>query len=127
MEKGTAIGRVRGLGPSRSGAHHWLQERASSLAAFGLCLFLIFAVLGLGDLSYAKVHDWISGPIPATAVALLVIVLFWHTRLGLQVLIEDYVHTPANKVACLLLNTTFTWGGTAFGLMCIARLALGAK
>jgi succinate dehydrogenase / fumarate reductase, membrane anchor subunit len=124
--KGTPIGRVRGLGSARSGGHHWLQERASSLAAFGLCLFLIFAVLGLGDLSYAKVQQWISGPVPATAVALLVIVLFWHSKMGLQVLIEDYVH-GANKVVCLLLNTIFSWGGAAFALLCIIRLALGAK
>jgi len=125
-DKGTAIGHVRGLGSSGEGAHHWLLQRFTAIGNLLTVLFLVVSLILLPDLSYATARDWVSNPIPATVIALLIISVFWHARLGLQVLIEDYVDTPGNKFAAIAALNLATFGGAAFGLFSIARLALGA-
>jgi succinate dehydrogenase / fumarate reductase membrane anchor subunit len=125
MGNGTSIGRVRGLGASHSGTHHWLMQRFTAIGNLVLGLFLVISLLTLPDLTFATVRGWIGRPVPATALALLVVSVFWHARLGLQVLIEDYVHEHANKFACVALLNLAAFAGAAFGLLCIIRLALG--
>ncbi|MEQ1542679.1 MAG: succinate dehydrogenase, hydrophobic membrane anchor protein [Novosphingobium sp.] len=126
MGNGTNIGRVRGLGSAHSGAHHWLVQRFTAIGNLVLGLWLLFTLLGLNDLHYATVREWIMRPVPATALGLFVLSTFWHARLGLQVLIEDYVHEHANKFAVMALLNLATFAGAAFGLLCVVRLALGA-
>ena len=126
MGNGTSIGRVRGLGSAHSGAHHWLVQRFSAIGNLVLGLWLIISLVTLPDYDFKTVREWIAGGIPATAMALLVISAFWHARLGIQVLIEDYVHEHANKFACMALLNLSAFAGAAFGLFSIVRLALGA-
>lgn len=126
MGNGTSIGRVRGLGSAHSGAHHWLVQRFSAIGNLVLGLWLIISLVTLPDYEFKTVREWIAGGIPATAMALLVISVFWHARLGIQVLIEDYVHEHANKFACMALLNLSAFAGAAFGLFSIVRLALGA-
>ena len=126
MGNGTSIGRVRGLGSAHSGAHHWLVQRFSAIGNLVLGLWLIISLITLPDYDFKTVREWISGGIPATAMALLVVSAFWHARLGIQVLIEDYVHEHANKFAAMALLNLATFAGAAFGLLCVVRLALGA-
>ena len=125
MGNGTSIGRVRGLGSAHEGPHHWLVQRFTAVGNLVTVVFLIVSLVSLGELDHASVSGWISEPIPAFMMALLVISTFWHARLGLQVLIEDYVHTPGNKFATLLVLNLLTFAGAGFGLFCIARLAIG--
>ncbi len=124
MGNGTSIGKVRGLGSAHEGAHHWLVQRFTAIGNLVLMLWLVASFILLPDLSYGTVSAYLSDPIPATAMALLIISVFWHAHHGLQVLIEDYVHTPGNKFACLALLNLATIGGGVFGLFCVARLAL---
>ena len=127
MGNGTSIGRVRGLGSAHEGAHHWLVQRFTAIGNLVLALWLAGSFVLLPDLSYSTVSGYLAEPIPATAMALLIISTFWHARLGLQVLAEDYVHTAGNKFAVLTLLNLATIGGGAFGLFCIARLALSTS
>ena len=124
MGNGTSIGRVRGLGASRTGPHHWLLQRWTAIGNLLLIVFLSVSLLLLPNLSYVNVVDWIARPIPAMAVALFIISTFWHARLGLQVFIEDYVQ-GANRLASLIALNLVVFAGAAFGLFCIIRLALG--
>ena len=124
MGNGTSIGRVRGLGAARQGTHHWLLQRSTAVGNLLLVLWLGASILMLPNLSYPTVVEWISRPVPATAMALLVISTFWHARLGMQVMIEDYVH-GANRVASIVALNLAAFAGAAFGLFCIIRLALG--
>jgi len=124
--KGTALGAVRGLGSSHGGTHHWLQQRFTAVGNLLLLGFLAISLVLLPNYSYATVRTWLAQPVPATALALICINTFWHARLGLQVLIEDYVHTPGNKLAALVALNVAVFGGAAFGLVSIARIALGA-
>ena len=125
MGNGTSIGKVRGLGSAHEGPHHWLLQRFTAIGNLVLGLFLAFSFAMLPDYDFATVKEWIAQPLPATAVALFVISAFWHARLGLQVLIEDYVHTPGNKFAAIAALNLVAIGAGAFALFSIVRLALG--
>ena len=126
MGNGTELGRVRALGSSHSGAHHWLLQRYTAIGNMLGGLFLLFALVAKGDYSFASIHDWLHAPLPALMAGLFVLSTFWHARLGLQVLTEDYVHEHANKFAATAALNLLSFAGAAFGLLCVARIALGA-
>lgn len=125
MGNGTSIGRVRGLGSAKHGAHHWLIQRFTAIGNLLLVVWFGVSLILLPDFSYGTVTEWISSPVPATAMALLIISAFWHARLGMQVVVEDYVHEHANKFACIAALNLIAFAGAAFGLFCVIRLALG--
>ena len=125
MGNGTSIGRVRGLGSAKTGSHHWLLQRFTAIGNLVLVLWFVVSLLMMPNFSYDGVREWIARPIPATAMALLIVSTFWHARLGMQVMFEDYVHDNANKFAVLALLNLAAFGGAAFGLFCVIRLALG--
>ncbi|WP_379546514.1 succinate dehydrogenase, hydrophobic membrane anchor protein [Qipengyuania sp. DSG2-2] len=125
MGNGTSIGRVRGLGSAHEGAHHWLVQRFTAIGNLVLMVWLLASFILLPDMSYATVSEWLSAPIPAAAMVLLIISIFWHARLGLQVLIEDYVHEAGTKFAALAALNLTAIAGSVFGIFCVARLALG--
>ena len=127
MGNGTSIGRVRGLGPAHHGAHHWLVQRFTAIGNVVLMSWLLVSLIMLGDYGHANVVKWLSQPISATAMILLVISLFWHARLGLQVLIEDYIHDAGSKFAAISALNLATIGGGAFGIFSVAALAFGGQ
>lgn len=124
MGNGTHLGKVRGLGSSGHGSQHWLQQRLTALGNMLLVGFLVVSLvrLNLGD--YAAVQRWASNPMVALALILMVVSIFWHLRLGLQVLIEDYVHGEATRLLALVLLNFYAIGGAAYGIFTIARIAL---
>ena len=124
MGNGTSIGKVRGLGSAHEGAHHWLLQRFTAVGNLVLALWLVVSFVLLPDMSYATVSNWLAAPIPATAMILLIISTFWHARLGLQVLIEDYVHNSGTKFGVITLLNLAVIGGGAFAVFSVARLAL---
>jgi len=124
MGEGTALGRVRGLGSAHHGSHHWLLQRFTAAGNLLTAGFLVFSLLLLPDLSYANVRAWIGEPLPALAIGLMIVSVFWHARLGLQVMLEDYVH-GANRFALILLLNLGAFAGAGFGLFNLVRLALG--
>ncbi len=125
MGNGTSIGRVRGLGAAHHGTGHWLIQRFTAAGNLVLVGFFAISLLLLPDLSYPTVSQWFSQTVPAIAMALLVVSVFWHARLGLQVLVEDYLRGGALFAAILLLNLA-AFGGAAAGLFFIARIAMAA-
>ncbi len=124
MGNGTSIGKVRGLGSAHHGAHHWLLQRFTAIGNLVLMLWLITSFIILPDMSHATVSEYLSQPLAATAMALLIVSVFWHARLGLQVLVEDYIHQAGSKFAAIAALNLATLGGAGFGLFCVARLAL---
>ena len=91
-----------------------------------LMIWLGASIVMLPDLGYATVSKWLGAPIPATAMVLLVISTFWHARLGLQVLIEDYIHDAGLKFGVVALLNLSAIGGGAFGIFSVLRLALSS-
>lgn len=125
MGNGTELGRVRGLGSAHHGAHHWLLQRLTAVGNLILLAYLLVSIvtLPLGD--YASVRQWAGSGLGATALILLIVSLFWHARLGLQVAIEDYIHDHGNRFAVMLALNFACLAGAAFGILSVLRLALG--
>ena len=127
MGNGTSIGRVRGLGSSHHGAHHWLTHRFTAITNLVLMSWLIISFATMGDYSYATVTSWLSSPISAIAMILLVVSLFWHAKMGLTVLIEDYVHEAGTKFGVLMALNIAAIGGGAFAVFSIIMLVFGGQ
>ena len=125
MGNGTSIGKVRGLGSAHHGAHHWLVQRVTAVGNLVLTLWLAPSSVLLPDMSHATISGWLAQPLPAIAMILLVVSTFWHARLGLQVLIEDYIQETGMKFGLLTLLNLAVIGGGAFAVFSVARLALG--
>ena len=124
MGNATRIGRVRGLGSAHEGAHHWLVQRFTAIGNLVLVLWFVFSMATMPDYTYTTLHAWLAAPFAATAMVLLIISTFWHARLGMQVMIEDYVH-GANRFALItLLNLVFV-AAAVFGIISVIRIALG--
>jgi succinate dehydrogenase / fumarate reductase membrane anchor subunit len=127
MGNGTPIGRVRGLGTAHEGAHHWMLQRFTAIGNLVLMSYLAVSLALLGDYGYASMVKWLSQPLAATAIILLVISVFWHARIGLQVVIEDYMVDAGTKFAILATLNLAIIGGGAFAIFSVAKLALGGQ
>jgi succinate dehydrogenase / fumarate reductase membrane anchor subunit len=123
MKGGTRIGRVRGLGSARAGTHHWIYQRITAVGNIVLVLWLIASLLLLPGLDYGSVTGWLAQPLVAVPMMLMVANIFWHLKLGLQVLIEDYLHGDAGKLFALLLLNFYAVAGAALGIFSIAKIA----
>lgn len=122
----TPIARVRGHGSAREGAEHWWTERLTSLATLLLFIWLAVSLLTLPDLDLRTVSAWLGSPMGAVPMILLVISTFWHLKLGLQVVIEDYVHEEGGKLFWLVLINFGAVLGAAFALFAILKIAFAA-
>ncbi|MBS0431976.1 MAG: succinate dehydrogenase, hydrophobic membrane anchor protein [Proteobacteria bacterium] len=89
----TPLKRVRGLGSAKSGLGHWWWERVTALALVPLCLWFVWLVLRLPHLDFASAHLVVATPVNTLLLILFTTIGFWHGQLGLQAIIEDYVHT----------------------------------
>ena len=125
MGNGTRIGQVRGLGSAKHGAHHWLVQRFTAIGNLVLVLWFVISLVMLPDYTFSTVKTWLAAPFAATAMVLMIISTFWHARLGMQVMIEDYVHGANRFAAIVLLNLVFIAAGV-FGVVSVIRIALGA-
>ncbi len=102
MSMRSPLGRVRGLGSAREGVGHWWAQRMTSLALVPLALWFVAALVTLTGADHATAREWIAAPVPASLLVLLIVAAFYHGALGLQVIVEDYVHHEGAKVAALI-------------------------
>ena len=100
----TQLGRVRGLGAAKRGTEAWWAERLTSLALVPLTIWFVFAAFHFTGHSRVDVAHWVANPVNATLMLALVIATFYHMQLGLQVVIEDYIHGEGTRLALLLAN-----------------------
>ena len=125
MLKKTPLGQVLGLGSAKAGTEHWWHQRLTAIAGIPLVVFLIVYLLAYRGASRADIVASMHNPFVAILMALTIANLVWHMRLGLQVVIEDYVHTDHTKYAVLLLNTFFAVVMAAAGLYAILKMSIG--
>lgn len=126
MSLRTPVGRVLGLGSAKEGASHWWIQRVTSVALVPLTLWFLIALLGLPDHDYATVYAWIAAPLNSVLLVLLAGTLAYHSQLGVQVVVEDYIAHPGIKVAAMLLNNFIHVVLGALGIFAVLRIAFGA-
>jgi succinate dehydrogenase / fumarate reductase membrane anchor subunit len=95
------LARAQGLGSAKGGATHWWAQRVSAVALVPLTLWFLGSIIALAGSDYAAVIEWLKTPLAGLAMVVLLLVLFHHTALGLQVVIEDYVHSDARYAAVI--------------------------
>ena len=120
------IARARGLGPAREGVNHWARQRLTAISNIVLLLWFIFSAMALAGAGYEEVRAWLAAPVPASLMILLVISTFYHARLGLQVVIEDYVHHEGAKIASLAAVTLIIFGLAVACIVAVLKVAIGS-
>ncbi|GAN64312.1 succinate dehydrogenase, hydrophobic membrane anchor protein [Acetobacter indonesiensis] len=98
------LGRARGLGAGGSGVGHWWAERVSAATLLPLSTWFIVQMFRLGGADHAEVVKWGGKPVNATMLAALIITTFYHAQMGLQVIVDDYVHGKAHLPARILVK-----------------------
>ena len=118
--------RILAQASTRHGSHHWLLERITSVALVPLTLWFIVAAVSLSGAGYEEVRAWLARPLNTTGMLLLIVTVFWHAQLGVQVIIEDYVHHEGSKLGGLMAAN---FALIAVGLACVVavlKVSLGS-
>ncbi|MEM7020971.1 MAG: succinate dehydrogenase, hydrophobic membrane anchor protein [Pseudomonadota bacterium] len=119
----TSIGRVRGLGAAHTGSGHWKAQRLTAIANLLLVMWFMLSAMALAGSGYEQARAWLASPVSTSLMVLLVISTFYHARLGLQVVVEDYVHHEGLKIASLAAITLIVFG---LGVACIVAVLMVA-
>jgi len=122
MGTGTGIGRVRGLGSAKTGTHHWWLQRLTAGSNLLLVTWAVVSLFRLPLHDYKALVLWLSSPWASVPLILATVSVFYHLRLGLQVVIEDYQHDFSRVIALVLLNF-YAIAGAALAIFAILRIA----
>jgi succinate dehydrogenase membrane anchor subunit len=122
----TPLGRALGLGSAKQGVEHWWVQRVTAVALVPLTLWFVAALVAHLGADHASAVVWLGSPLTAIAMILLVVATFVHMALGLQVVIEDYVHHEATKIVSLVLVRLACWALGAAALFAVLRVAFGS-
>ena len=125
-ESATPLGKVEGLGSSKHGGRHWLEERFASVAMLLLSLWLIFSLIMLPVLDRGTLGEWLGSAWGAVPMALFIVTAFKHGVDGLKVAVDDYVHQEGNRIAIHFALSMAGIAGAAASLFALAKIAFGA-
>ena len=120
------LGRAIGLGSAKEGVEHWWRQRVPALALVPLCLWFVAAVIALVGADHAAFVAWVRSPMPAMLLILLLVATFYHVALGLQVVIEDYIHGEAMRLGTLIVVRFLCVVFALRGIVAVLKLAFGA-
>lgn len=120
------LAKARGLGSSRSGLPHWRAQRISALMLLLLIPWLVWSLLHLAGSGYAEAAAFLAEPLNATLLILVLLCMLYHAMLGLQVVIEDYVHHHGLSLLLLFLIRLAAAAGMIAGVVHVLKLVLGA-
>jgi succinate dehydrogenase / fumarate reductase membrane anchor subunit len=118
------LARAMGFGSAKDGVEHWWMERVSAVALVPLTLWFVASIIAHTGNDYATFIVWLRTPLASILMILLLIALFYHTALGLQVVIEDYVHSGV-KFAALVAVRLGCFALAATGIVAALRIAFG--
>jgi succinate dehydrogenase / fumarate reductase membrane anchor subunit len=121
----TPIAKVRGLGSARSGLQHWKMQRLTAISNLLLVLWFIFSAMALSGSGYDEVRAWLASPVTASLMVLLIISTFYHARLGLQIVVEDYVHHEGARIASLVAIVLIVLALAVACIVAVLSVAVG--
>jgi succinate dehydrogenase / fumarate reductase membrane anchor subunit len=124
MSLRSPLGQARGLGSAKDGTHHFWVQRVSAIALVPLTLWFVFSVAKLHGANFEQVHWWVSYPAVAITLVLFIATALYHSMLGVQVVIEDYVGGEGMKLTALLLSKFFHFAVAAATIFAVLKVAL---
>jgi succinate dehydrogenase / fumarate reductase membrane anchor subunit len=124
MSLRTPLSKAIGRGSAGEGVGHWWVQRVTAVALVPLTAWFVISLLGQSLQSYDAMRGWLGQPWVAVLTILLVVTLAWHAKLGVQVVIEDYVHAKGAKAGLLLISIFVHVGAAVAGIFAILALAL---
>jgi len=119
------LGRVRGLGSAKEGVEHFWKQRITALALIPLTVWFVMAMVSLIGAPYGQFRAFFATPGNATMMILTIAVTFYHLALGIQVVIEDYVHTESTKMAAMIAVKLTTAFLGVFSVVSVLKIGLG--
>ncbi|MFZ0254598.1 MAG: succinate dehydrogenase, hydrophobic membrane anchor protein [Gammaproteobacteria bacterium] len=125
MRLRTPLAQARGLGAAREGIHHWWTQRLTALALIPLSLWLVASIITITGADYATAAQWVRSPVVAVLLLLFIAAAFYHAQLGMQVVLEDYVHEGWAKVATIILSKFLMIALAFVAGFAVLRVALG--
>jgi len=121
----TALGKVRGYGSAKSGTEHFIRQRLTAIANIPLTVGAVLIVISLIGHNHAAVAQILGSTLVSIMMLLFIISTFYHMKIGMQVVIEDYVHDEGAKYALLILNTFFSIAAGFSSAYAILKLSFG--
>lgn len=122
----TPLGQVRGLGAAKEGVHHWRMQRITALALVPLFLWFVASLVTAATADYETAVAWVRSPVVTVLLLALIAAVFYHAQLGMQVIIEDYVHAEWLKVASIVVLYFVHTGLALASALAVLRVALGS-
>jgi len=119
------LGKVKGLGSAKEGVRHWRLQRLTAIAVIPLSLWFVYSLMAVVGAPYDAVVAWIAKPHVTVLLLALVIALFWHLKLGMQVVLEDYIHAPGLQIAAQILLRAFAGLGALVAVVSILKISVG--
>ncbi|HOX71373.1 MAG: succinate dehydrogenase, hydrophobic membrane anchor protein [Dokdonella sp.] len=120
------IKNARGLGSAKEGVHHFIVQRITALALLVLAVYFVVLIVSLAGADYATARAAVAHPCNAVLLVAFLVAMFWHGQLGMQVVIEDYVHTPWLAMSCQLAVRVACAFAALASVFAVVRIALGA-
>ncbi len=121
----TPLKRALGYGSAKQGVHHFMVQRVTAVALALLAFWVVWMVLQMVHLDHAGAHALVAKPLNAVLLLGFIVAVFWHAQLGLQVVIEDYVHGAGKQVVLQILVKFLCFLGGAASALAVIRIALG--
>jgi len=121
----SGLGRVKGLGSAKEGVHHWRLQRLTAVALIPLGLYFLVSMLCMTRADHATVVAWIAAPHVTVLLLALSLALFYHLQMGLQVVVEDYIHGTARQIAAQIAVRAFAGFGALLAVVSILKISLG--
>ena len=125
MSMENPLARAHGSGSAKEGTHHWWHQRLTSVLLIPLVVWLIYAIVTLAGAGHGAAAEFIARPVNSGVTILMAITVFYHAKLGLQVVVEDYVHTPWLEITMQLLIKLFALVGALVASLAVLRITFG--
>ncbi|MGF1461650.1 MAG: succinate dehydrogenase, hydrophobic membrane anchor protein [Maricaulaceae bacterium] len=121
----TPLSRARGLGSAKHGTEHFIKQRVSAIALAILVPWFLISLIGAMEGGYLGAIAWIGAPVNAVLLVLLLTAAFFHMRLGLQVVVEDYISSHVGRAAALIANTFFAAALWVASVLAVVKISIG--